>query len=478
VLTPRIRYVSLRLRLALWYGGLTGVVSILVCLYAYAIHSRAQYDQLDATLRVSAQHIAAELATSRTPRERAEKLAASVLLGAASGVYGANGDLLQTGGGPTPTLDAAKVLSAGYEPSYPAIAVLAPRLYQVPTEGSYSLLRDGRGERWRLHVRPVPGSDLYLATTFPLAPLDGAVASFARLMFLITVLGSSAAFAAGWLLARRALRPVAALTQTVTAIAQSRSFSRRVSDGGDTDELGWLATTFNAMLASLEEAFEGQQRFIAAASHELRAPLTVVQANLELLRTRWRGMTEAERGLALGEAHAEAMRMNRLVADLLVLARADAGVLLHRQPVELDRVLLDVMAEARHIALGKRLEIAAIEPVIVQGDPDRLKQLLLILIDNALNYTGEGGHVSVSLRRVEESVFVDISDTGVGIAAEDLPRVFERFYRVDPARSRHSGTGLGLPIARWIAEGHGGMVALVSAAGIGTTATIRLPAEG
>ncbi len=469
-------WITLRLRLALWYGGLTGLIIILVCVYAYAIHSRAQYDQLDATLRSGAEHVAAELTAARTPREREETLVASLLLEAGARVYAADGALVQANGAPAPALDPRKVLAKGYEASYSAVAALAPPLHRItPGAGAYWVLLDSGRARWRVYVLPMADNTQYLAATLPLGHIDGAVAGFARLMALMAVLGSVVTFLAGWLLARRALRPVAALTQTAGAIAQSRAFSRRVSHGDEGDELGRLATTFNEMLASLEEAYQAQQRFIAAASHELRAPLTVVQANLELLQQPERRMSEAEHAKAVSEAHAEALRMGRLVADLLMLARADAGVLLLRQPVELDRVLLAVMGEARHLARGQRLEVAAFDPVVVQGDPDRLKQLVLILIDNALKYTAAGGRVTVSLRRVEGKATIDIADTGIGIAPEDLPRVFERFYRADAARSRDAGgTGLGLPIARWIAEEHGGTLDLASTLGTGTTATVRL----
>ena len=228
---------------------------------------------------------------------------------------------------------------------------------------------------------------------------------------------------------------------------------------------------------SQDAAIAAQRQFVAAASHELRAPLTVVLANLELLQNGARlGMSESERTQAIDEAHAEATRMARLVADLLLLARADAGVPLRKESVELDRVLLSVIGDARHLARGQRLAFADFEPVMVQGDEDRLKQLMLILVDNAIKYTAAGGRVDVSLRRTGGEVAIDVRDTGVGIAPSDLPRVFERFYRADPSRSRNAGgSGLGLSIARWIVEEHGGTVDLTSAPGHGTTASVRLP---
>ena len=170
-----------------------------------------------------------------------------------------------------------------------------------------------------------------------------------------------------------------------------------VPAGHEHDELGRLARTFNTMLASLEESYQAQVRFVSAASHELRAPLTVVQANLDLLKSG--RVSNGERETAIAEAHAEAERMTRLVADLLVLARADAGVPIRSDLVELDRVLLDVVGETRHLLRGQRVEVTAVEPVTVRGDPDRLKQLLLNLSENAIKYTPEGGCVTVAIRR-------------------------------------------------------------------------------
>jgi two-component system, OmpR family, sensor kinase len=161
---------------------------------------------------------------------------------------------------------------------------------------------------------------------------------------------------------------------------------------------------------------------------------------------------------------------------MLALARADAGVTLQHRPVELDTIVLDAFRSARQLVRGQELELDTFEPAQVVGDEDRLKQLLLILLDNALKYTPAGGQVTLGLRHRDTKAEVVVRDTGIGIAAGDLPHVFERFYRADPARNRDSGgTGLGLPIARWIAQQHGGDVTIESEPGRGTTAVVRLP---
>ncbi len=471
---------SLRLRLALWCSALTGAVVVLVCFYSYAVHSRAHYDELDATLWSVTRHVAGELGAAGTDVERARILASARRLGTEVRIYGLDGrrhTLLPMP--PVVDVDVHAVLAGPPHPAYPAVAALAPALH--PPEhrpGAFGLLRGTDGARWRVFVLPdttLEGTPHYLATALPLAHLDASVRQFARLMVVMAVLGCALTFVAGWLVAGRALRPVAVLTETAHRIAQSRVFSQRVAVGDPHDELSRLATTFNEMLASLEQAYAAQQRFVSDASHELRAPITVIQANLELLK-RHAAMPAPEREQAVAEAYQESARLARLVADLLALARADAGVPMRRQRVELDRVLMTVLGEARHLTRDHRFEVEAIEPVIVEGDPDRLKQLLLIPIDNALRYTPASGRVGVALRRRRGVVEISIRDTGIGIAAEDLPHVFERFYRADPARTRDpGGTGLGLGIARWIAVQHGGVIDLTSAPGQGTTVSIRLP---
>jgi signal transduction histidine kinase len=187
-------------------------------------------------------------------------------------------------------------------------------------------------------------------------------------------------------------------------------------------------------------------------------------------------MPPAEREAALVEAQREAGRLTRLVADLLALARADAGMTIALRPVELDTIVLDALHSARPLSRGQKLILATFEPVQVLGNEDRLKQLLLILLDNAFKYSPPAGHVTVDLRRNGTTAEVQIQDTGEGIPSDALPRLFERFYRADPARARDpGGTGLGLPIAKWIVDQHGGSIALFSQPGQGTAISITLP---
>lgn len=469
---------SLRLRLALWYGSFTTFVIALVCGYSYAIHSRAHYDQLDHVLHGVVAHVGEELVTD--PSQRNEVLEASLHLGAGIRMLDHNGWVQEQSRNAVsvPTIDLRHMLISPSVRPYAAIAAFAPGLHLLEhARGRFGLVQDTRNNRFRVYLELMPDNSGYLAATMPLAEIDSAVQHFGRLMLAMALAGGLVAFGAGWIVAWHSLRPVTTLTNAAAAIAESRQFSQRVVDGPGRDELGRLAHTFNAMLASLQDAYDSQVRFVAAASHELRAPLTVVQANLDLLQAKQ--MSDSERDTAVTEASTEANRMARLVADLLALARADAGIPIRHAPVELDRVVLDVLGEARHLTSGQRLEVTEIEPSIVRGDRDRLTQLFLNLIENAIKYTPPTGHIRVAITHHNQEAIVVIRDTGVGISPEDLPHVFERFFRADPARSRDpGGSGLGLAIVHWITTEHGGSIELVSHLGEGTTVTIRLPAEG
>ena len=229
--------------------------------------------------------------------------------------------------------------------------------------------------------------------------------------------------------------------------------------------------------ASLRRVNEAQKRFVGDAAHELRAPLTSIQGNLGLLR-RFENMELSERRAAIDDAYLEASRLGRLVTDMLALARGDSGEGLRREPLHFDELLSESLRQANHLAAQHRLEIGEFAACVVEGDRDRLKQLVLILLENALKYTPPGGFVHVSLQCDPDWSTLTVTDSGVGIAAEDLPHVFERFYRADKGRARGTdpgGTGLGLPIAQWIVAQHGGQIDLQSEVGVGTTAIVRLP---
>jgi signal transduction histidine kinase len=297
-----------------------------------------------------------------------------------------------------------------------------------------------------------------------------------RLITIAAGLAMVAALGGGWWLTARALRPISDVTRVVQSIAATAQFEQRVARPAADDEVGQLVVTFNEMLARLERTFAAQREFLADASHELRGPLMVIRGNLDLLRL---GLPEEERRASVREASEEVERMSRLAADLLFLAAAEAEETVTREPVRLDEVVAGVWERARHVDSGFHdVRLTGAEPVTVLGDRTRLDQLVWNLAENALRYTSPGGRVDLALRREGEDAVLSVADTGVGIPEEHLARIFERFYRVDKARSRRNGgTGLGLAIVKSVAEWHGGTVGVISVVGEGTTFTLRLPAR-
>jgi heavy metal sensor kinase len=276
-------------------------------------------------------------------------------------------------------------------------------------------------------------------------------------------------------LAARALSPVGEIARTARRIVRAEDLGQRVPAAPADDELGQLSATINEMLERLQELFSAQRRFVADVSHELRTPLTAMRGNLEILR---RGAARDPAALdeSLAAMEREANRLVRLVGDLLLLAQAEAGLGIRHEPVALDELVLEVVRELHPLAGGVALTPEIAEQVEAVGDRDRLKQALLNVVVNALQHTPSGGCVRVALGRVDDHAELRVSDTGEGIVAEDLPLVFDRFYRADKARSRVTGgAGLGLAIVKWIAEAHGGSVEATSAPGQGSTFVLALP---
>jgi heavy metal sensor kinase len=280
----------------------------------------------------------------------------------------------------------------------------------------------------------------------------------------------------GYWMSRRALAPVDAITNTARSISE-HSLSRRLESLQTGDELQRLAETFNQMMDRLEGAFKRITQFTADASHELRTPTALIRTTAELSLRRDRDGAEYRE--ALGQVLDEAKGMGVLIDSLMTLARMDSGAeTLSFATVDLASVLREASSAGRPLADSKQIhfepEIPA-EAVLVNGDPHALRRLFLILIDNAVKYTPTNGRVSIALTTNDNGAVVQVRDTGIGISQEDLPFIFERFYRADKARSRETGTGLGLSIARWIVEAHHASVRAESVPGKGSTFVVRMP---
>jgi two-component system, OmpR family, sensor kinase len=461
---------AIRIRLTLWYTGLLAIWLFVFGVLLYILLSSVLLNVLDNRLDGQAQYISNLVAGG--PDAQATFLSGRTVLPGGSGsvsqyyvqVIAADGHII-----------ALSDNLRGKSLPIPAgiledIAARRTRTYTVSI---------GDNIRLRVSSLPVVVDRIPLGAVLvgqDLMDIDASLAVIRNTLLLVSAAALVLAALGGAMLARFALRPIKAITDTAHQITVTQDLGRRIPIVVPNDELGRLSSTINDMLARLETSFEAQRRLVANVSHDLRTPLTTIRGNLDLLK---RGAIDdgAIRAEALQAIGDETERMSRLVSDLLLLAQADAGMQLQRQPVEMDTLLLEVYRQAQMMALvqGISVKLGGEDQALVSGDVDRLRQLLLNLIDNALKYTPRGGQVVLILRRTDGWVLIEVEDSGIGIGPEDLPHIFDRFYRADRSRARRSGSGLGLSIAQWIAHVHGGRIEIKSELGKGSTFTVWLP---
>ncbi len=335
-------------------------------------------------------------------------------------------------------------------------------------------------ERFRLAIVALhdeTGQDYIVRVAYPLKPIDEL---FDNLwLFLVAGVPLIAALAAvgGWFLARGSLQPVAQITQTARQISAQEGLGKRIPVRGVGDELDELARTFNEMLGRLQRSFEQARNFSFDAAHELRTPLTAMRGEAEVALLK-KSSAEDFRGVLRSQLE-EINRITAIVNDLLTVAQGEAGTLeLRREPVLLSDLAGNIVETVQVLAEDKQVMLdASIEPgVRVTGDSLRLSQLLLNLLDNAIKHSSAGQTVRISIEKNGGSPTVEVRDAGCGIAEEDLPHVFDRFFRTDRSRSRQlPGSGLGLSISKWIVEAHGGTIAVASRLGAGSVFTVHLP---
>ncbi|MDX2169641.1 MAG: ATP-binding protein [Deltaproteobacteria bacterium] len=325
-------------------------------------------------------------------------------------------------------------------------------------------------------LRDATGEPLVAVVALPLAPIKHSLDTLLGVLVGVLVVGSGAAAWGASLVAPRLTRPLERIAEAARAIDASDLAARIPATSPDA-ELREVTAILNQMLGRLQAAIESQRRFVADASHELRSPLGNLRGTVEVALRRPRSGDEY--AATLGEAQAEIERLCRLVDHLLTLSRADAGqIFLQRGPCDLAQ-LAEAAARAhaaRAAAAGVTLACDAAQPVPVDGDADRLRAVLDNLVDNALRHAPRGSAVTVRANRADGRGTVAVRDAGAGLAPEEQAKVFERFYRTDAARARHSGgLGLGLAIARSVVEAHDGAIHVESAPGHGATFTIELP---
>lgn len=465
---------SIRTRLTLWYVGLLALFLVVFGVALYSTVYFTSYQEVDRSLQQRAADIQASLATVLTLQDDF-----TVIL-RRGGFVLPNADVFSTG-------DIYVQLRALDGTIISRSENLGNQQLIIPRE-QHALARKGQvvpsdfmvnKTRLRAYVAPIvlkSGEVIgYIELAQSLRQVDTTLRELATLIIVSIAAGLLVAAVGGWFIAGNILGPIDRVTITAQQITRARDLGRRIDVPETMDEVGRLATTFNEMLARIEELFRAQQRFVADVSHELRSPLTALRGNLDLLK---RDVTQDahERAQMMEAMDSETARMSRLVSDLLLLARQDAGVPMAKHPIELDTLLLEVFRQAQVVAKGVKLTLGAEDQAIIVGDRDRLKQVLLNLVDNAIKYTPHNGEVTLSLTKDDVWVRIAVQDSGIGIASDNLPNLFDRFYRVDKARARDAGgSGLGLAIAKSVVDAHNGKITVESKLGKGSTFTVWLP---
>mgnify|MGYP006291588897 CR=1 FL=1 len=451
---------SLRLRLTLIYTGLLSGVVILLSIVIYSMVSVVMINQVDERLEYGSQQIIEAL--------RADGI-----------------------GGMELNPDTLKFSDNYYYQVWSTDGQL--QLYSdLAGQFTGAMDRDALNREQPVYREVVIDETVFRVLTVPLTVNDtdagwlqvGITMTDLRLTqrFLLLVFGISAIFSlivagiVGWLVTGQALQPLATMAQITNRITSTDDLSRRIPvNTARDDEIGALVLTFNQTLVRLERLFNAQRRFLADVSHELRTPLTVIKGNVGLMRI-MRTFDEE----SLDSIESEVDRLTRLVGDLLLMAQAETGQLpLLLEPVEMDDLLFEIFEQMKVLSKGDHeIRIGNIEPAIVTGDRDRLKQVLLNLGSNAIKFSPKGGLVLLSLYVRENWVQVLVNDDGPGIPKSEISQLFERFYRGDKSRSRAEkdvGFGLGLPIAYWIVRNHGGRIDVETEEGKGTTFSVWLP---
>ena len=452
---------SLRARLTLLNSSLLGGVLLLFGVLVYVLVSALLFDQIDRTLNQTVQEI---LSNSKVGSVGELDVVTLPSLELTASVYVQYWDR-----------------DRNLQMASPGIKDFSQPLDPQGISSAKTVYRDIFVRNIHLRVLTVP----LMAGERPVGIIQAATNlglvdtfrnSLMSILGSLTLISMLLAATASWFSIRQALAPLATVTQTAEQITLADDLSRRIPYiASSKDEIGTLIKAFNRSLERLENLFTSQQRFLADVSHELRTPLTVIKGNADLIRKL--GPDDE----SLDSIKDEADRLTRMVGDLLLLAQAESGKLpMAFAPFSLDELLIDVFQKMRILSGEKvHLKLTEIDQVIFQGDVDRLKQVLINLVSNAIHYTPAGGDVYLSLSKKTDVIRIIVRDTGPGIPTSDLPHIFDRFYRGEKSRTRSktSGFGLGLSIAYFIVEAHGGRIEVDSHEGIGTTFIVILPAN-
>jgi two-component system, OmpR family, sensor kinase len=466
------RHLPIRLRIAAWYAVFLVAVIVGVGVFLLAALDETLELQVDEALRLRASRVEREITTGDDERLDPKDVAAGLLELAPLEEFSSPGIYVQVRDDAGEIIASSANLPRGELPV--TAAMVAEALTGRPAFGTVPV----GSEEVRVLAEPVEvdeGVVGIIVVAQSLRLLEVTSEGMQRLILVAAATAAIVGLAGAWWLTARALGPVAQVTGVARRIASTGRFEQRIEQPPASDELGQLVATFNEMLARLERVFRAQRDFLADASHELRGPLMVIRGNLDLLRL---GLPDEERRQSVREASEEVERMSRLAADLLFLAESEVEDVAHQETVALHELVTAAWERAHALdAQTHNLVLLRNDPVAVRGDRVRLGQLIWNLLENALRYTPPGGRVSLSLRSEHQVAELTVADTGAGIPSEHLASIFERFYRVDRARSRQQGgAGLGLAIVKRVVEAHGGQIEVQSEVGKGSTFRVSLPA--
>ena len=456
---------SVRTRLTLWYAGVLGLSLIAFALVAYYAAAAIFHQRQDESLRSTAQTVASAYVEELAEQHSLAKAGEVVLMeltfpnhyvevvdNTGHPIAWSRNLSGKTFTIPSVTLDDARARNSG------VVTVDGLRAAIVPLSADQNLG--------------------FAVVAEPLSVIEDGLRQLQRKFFAGVPLVLLLASLGGYFLARKSLAPIASMNSQTQRIS-AENLSQRLDVNNPRDELGRLATTINDLLTRLESAFNEQQRFIADASHELRTPLAVLRGETEVALAKQRNADEYQESLSLIQEEAE--RLSRIVEDLFILARQpiDAPAALIRERVSLNDAVKDCARAAQVLATRKGVRLTTENnsaSIHLNADKELITRMILNLLDNAVKYTPAGGEISLALTRQNGNAEIVVRDTGIGIPEVDRQRIFDRFYRVDKARSRAlGGAGLGLSIVRWIVEVHGGEIRIDSTPGRGSTFTVDLP---
>jgi heavy metal sensor kinase len=456
---------SVRVRLTLWYVFVFGSLLIGFSIFVYTAFSKNLYDRLDRSLTTSLRATATEF------QSEVKEFHGEATAGALETLKE-----LQIPGVYIAFFEGERLLVSTYpdeQPPRSPVAFLLHRQGEVVFQTIEGFGEDGA--RLAATSISINGEEFYVTLAEPLHSFREQLESVRRIFYIGLPATLLIAGFGGFLLAKKNLSPVVSMYNQAKHISAT-NLQERLQVSNPKDELGQLAQVFNQLLSRLQHSFENMREFMTDASHELRTPLAIIRGEADVVLSQDRDDGEYKESLAIIQD--EAKRLSRIVDDMLALARADAGQhSLKIQEFYLNDLVEDVCRVMQVLATQKQITLILqpTDDLPFRGDEDRIRRLVLNLLDNAVKYTPPGGCISVKIESLAEGVTITISDTGVGIPAEAMPHVFERFYRVDKARSRtEGGSGLGLAIAKWIAEARHGSIELVSQPGQGSTFKVML----